>query len=353
MRHDPALDPSAAPTGTTSSQLRVGVVGGGIRGSMFARVIEEHPGSTLGAICEPSEPVRARLADDVTAPVHAGLDAFFAEGLDAVVIATPDFAHLEAGREALSRNLHVLFEKPLATSLEDAVQLRDAAAAAAGHVMVGFENRWNPKFQAVHQALRETKSALVAQRVLLQDTEFVPREMLSWAARSTPGWFLFPHALDMAMWLSGARPVEVFARGVKKVLAPDGIDTYDRISASFLMSDDSILDLDSGWVLPQSRPSVFVFRYGVEAAGVEFEIEIDRAGLVRYGADGIHYLSAPPTDARGRLTGPHIDMMRDFIDLCTGADLAVPGIDQGFAVTRALVALHQSLDTHDNIPIAQ
>ncbi len=358
MRHDPALDPSAAaPTAATAADpadtLRVGIVGGGIRGSMFARVVEEHPAASLGAICEPADAVRARLAQDVTAPVHAGLEEFFAEGLDAVVIATPDFAHLEAGRQALARNLHVLFEKPLATSMEDAVQLRDAAAASTGHVMVGFENRWNSKFQAVHQALRESQCALVAQRVLLQDTEFVPREMLSWAGRSTPGWFLFPHALDMAMWLSGAHPVEVFARGVKKVLAPDGIDTYDRISASFLMSDDSIVDLDSGWVLPQSRPSVYVFRYGVEAAGVEFEIEIDRAGLVRYGADGIHYLGPPPTDARGRLTGPHIEMMRDFIDLCAGADLAVPGIDQGFQVTKALVALHQSLDTRDNIPIAQ
>lgn len=281
-------------------------------------------------------------------PVHAGLEDFFAEGMDAVVVATPDFAHKEAGLGALERNLHVLFEKPLATSRADAIALRDAAKASSGKVMVGFENRWNPKFQQVRDILASGENPIVAQRVLLQDTEFVPRQMLSWAARSTPGWFLFPHSLDMAMWLSGAHPVEVFARGVKKVLAPDSIDTYDRIAASFLMSDDSILDLDSGWVLPESRPSVFEFRYGIEAKGLEFEIEIDRSGVTSYGTTSANYLFGPAKDARGRLVGAHIDMMRDFIDYCLGADLDVPSVDDGFRVTEAIATLHEALESRTN-----
>lgn len=333
--------------------IRFGVVGGGIRGSMFSRVIEEHPRARLAAICEPAPQVAARLAEDFPVPVHPDLDRFLAEGMDAVVIATPDFAHLAPGLAALEAGLAVLFEKPLATDLGEARQLRAAAQASGATVMIGYENRWNPKFQTVRHALTDSGAAMIAQRVELQDTEFVPRQMLSWAARSTPGWFLFPHALDLAMWLSGARPVEVFARGVKKILAPDGIDTYDRISASFLMSDGSIADLQSGWALPESRPAVFKFRYGVEAAGQEFEIEVDRGGIVSYGADGVRYLGAPGTDARGRLVGPHIDMMRDFIDLCDGVDIAVPTIDDGFAVTEAIAALHQSLESHDNVTIDQ
>ena len=331
--------------------IRFGVVGGGIRGSMFASVIEEHPRGELVAFCDRSAAVAESLRAGFSVPVVSDLEEFFALGLDAVVVATPDFAHLDAGLGALSRNLHVLFEKPLATTREDAIQLRDAARASTGKVMVGFENRWNPKFQQVRQMLQEAGAPLVAQRVLLQDTEFVPRQMLSWAARSTPGWFLFPHTLDLAMWLSGARPVEVFARGVKKILAADGIETYDRISASFLMSDNSILDLDSGWVLPESRPSVFQFRYGIEAGGVEFDIEIDRGGVTSFDKSGIHYLFGTGADARGRLIGPHIDMMRDFIDLCDGAELDTPSVDQGFAVTEAIVALHESLESGSNIVI--
>lgn len=334
-----------------SDRIRVGVVGGGIRGTVFSRVIEEHPRSCLAGICEPDAAAADRLRGEFSAPVHPGVEALLREGLDALIVSTPDFAHLEPGLAALSAGIDVLFEKPLATSLDEARQLRDAAHASGSRVMVGFENRWNPKFQAVRQTLGASGAALVAQRVLLQDTEFVPRRMLSWAARSTPGWFLFPHALDLAMWLGGVRPVEVFARGVRKILAPDGIDTYDRLSASFLMSDGSLADLDSGWVLPESRPSVFVFRYGLEAAGLEFEIDIDRAGLTSYDAKGARYLGAPETDSRGRLVGPHIEMVRDFIDYCDGADIAVPTVDDGFAVTQALDALHRSLESHDNVTI--
>lgn len=334
-----------------SQSVRVGIVGGGIRGSVFAQVVAEHPRGVLAGIAEPNAAVASRLRDDLGVPVFTSIEALLAEGVDAVVIATPDFAHLAPGLVALGAGVHVLFEKPLATTLGEATRLREAALASPAKVMVGFENRWNPKFQVVRGLLRERQAPLIAQRALLQDTEFVPRRMLSWAAASTPGWFLFPHSLDMGMWLSGARPVEVFARGVKKILAPDGIDTYDRIAASFLMSDGSILDLDSGWALPESRPAVFQFRYDIEAQGDHFEIEIDRAGVTRYGPDAISYVGAPAMDNRGRLIGPNIDMMRDFIDLCAGDEFDYPGVEQGFAVTAAIDALHQSLTTNDNVRI--
>lgn len=332
--------------------VRIGVVGGGIRGSMFGSVIREHPRGALVGFCDPSPGARTSLTQRFGVPVHEEVGALIAEGLDALVVATPDFAHLEAGLAGLRAGLHVLFEKPLATTLPDALALSEAAEASPGQVMVGFENRWNPKFQMVREMLREAATPLIAQRVLLQDTEFVPRRMLSWAGKSSPAWFLMPHTLDLAMWISGAEPVEVFARGVRKVLVPDGIDTYDRIAASFLLSDGSILDLDSGWVLPESRPSVFQFRYGLEAKGLEFDIEIDRSGVTSFDASGVRYLGGPETDLRGRLLGPHIDMMRDFIDLCAGAEIDHPTIAQGLLVTRSIHALHESLETRTNVAIS-
>lgn len=335
-----------------SESVRVGIVGGGLRGSMFARVVEEHPAAEVVGFCEPSTQVTERLTAAFSAPVYRStVDLLDSVEPDAVVIASPDFAHLEPGLACLDRGIDVLFEKPLSTTAEDAHQLRKAAAASSSVVMIGYENRWNPKFRAVHQLLRASSRPIVAQRVLLQNTTFVPRQMLRWAARSTPGWFLFPHSLDMAMWLAGARPVEVYARGVKRILSAAGVDTYDRIAASFLMSDGSILDLDSGWALPGARPSVFTFRHNVETAGEQFEIEIDRTGVTRYDDSSISYVSMPETDQRGRLSGAPIDMMRDFIDLCRGEPLEVPGIDEGFQVTVAIAAVHESLQTNANTVI--
>ncbi|GAA2183756.1 Gfo/Idh/MocA family oxidoreductase [Brooklawnia cerclae] len=332
--------------------VRVAIVGGGIRGSIFARVVGEHPRAELAGICEPAPPVAERLASEFDTPIVGSVDELLDKHApDAVIIATPDFAHVEVGLAVLGRGLHAMFEKPLATTVEEAGVLRDAASASPGKVMVGFENRWNPKFQAVKRLMGQAGAPLIAQRILLQDTEFVPRQMLSWAGRSTPGWFLFPHTLDMAMWLSGARPVEAYARGVRKVLAPDGIDTWDRISATILMSDDSIVTLDSGWVLPESRPAVFQFHYEVEAKGALYDITIDDSGITHYSADRASYVGTPDTDSRGRLVGAHIDMIRDFIDLCDGQDVETPDIEQGYEVTMAIAAIHESLRTNANVRI--
>lgn len=331
--------------------LRVGIVGGGIRGSVFAQTVVEHPESELAGFVELNAGVAERLRASFGVAVHERIDDMLGREVDAVIIATPDFAHLEPGLKALRAGKHVLFEKPLATSADDARQLKEAADASDARVVVGFENRWNPKFNAVRQILTDEDKPLIAQRVLLSDTEFVPRRMLSWAGTSSPAWFLFPHSLDMAMWLSGARPVEVHARGVKKVLAPDGIDTYDRVSASFLMSDDSILTLESGWVLPESRPAVFQFRYDIETYGNQFEITIDDSGITRFHDAGASFVGAPATDRRGRLVGAHIDMVRDFVDCSLGEDLDVPGIDAGYEVSMAIVAAHESLSTNNNVTI--
>lgn len=334
-----------------SKTTRFGVIGGGIRGTMFGEVIREAPNAELVAFCDPSPTAKETLEPRFSVPVTRELDELFAFGLDGVVISTPDFAHLDAGLAALNQNLHVMFEKPLATTREDAERLHQAASASTGKVMIGFENRWNTKFQQARTMLQDSGQPLVAQRVLLQDTEFVPRQMLSWSEKSTPGWFLFPHSLDLAMWISNARPVEVFARGVKKILTSSGIDTYDRISASFQMSDGSILDLDSGWVLPESRPAVFQFRYEIEAQALELELEIDKSGLTSYDKKSVAYVGDADRNSRGRLIGAPIDMMRDFIDLCAGADIDVPTIDQGLFVTQAIAAVHESLESKHNVII--
>ncbi|GGL43693.1 Gfo/Idh/MocA family oxidoreductase [Phycicoccus endophyticus] len=335
-----------------TDRLHVAVVGGGIRGRMYGAVVQEHPGSTLVGVCETAPAASAAVAEQFAVPVRASLAELLehVDAVDAVIVATPDFAHREAGELALSHGLHTLFEKPLATTVEDARALRDARPAGV-HSMVGFENRWNPSFQSVRAALHESGEAFLAQRAALQDTHWVPREMLAWSSRSTPAWFLMPHSLDMAMWLSGSTPVEVFARGVRTVLAADGIDTWDRVSASFVMSDGSLVTLDSGWALPTGRPAVFDFRFEVETRAGHYLVDVDRSGVTRVTDTGLTYLGPPEHDLRGRLRGAPVEMTRDFIDLCRGADVDVPSLDHGVTVTTAIEALHRSLATGQNIRI--
>ena len=92
------------------------------------------------------------------------------------------------------------------------------------------------------------------------NTLFVPLKMLSWASKSGPEWFLFPHIIDLARWLTGKEIEEVYATGKKEVLKNKGIDAYDIIQAQ-VEFEDSISIFESSWILPTSwRNELIEFR---------------------------------------------------------------------------------------------
>lgn len=338
----------------STSHPRIAVVGGGIRGSMFARAVAQHPDASLVALCEPNDSVRVRNAQALDVPVYAGLDTMLDAhpDLSAAIIATPDFAHREPTVRCAERGLDLLVEKPLATSSADAAAIVAAVATGGARVMVGFENRWNQKFIEVRRQLADPTSGRIVNQVAdLNDTLFVPTTMLSWAARSSPAWFLMPHSLDLSMWLSGATPTGVFARGTKRLLPSLGVDTWDAITASFSMSDGSIVVLNSQWVLPVTAPAVFDFGYQVNTETSSFRLGISDTGVTRYDPTGVNWLQFGVYEQHGKVRGIPIDMADDFIAWSAGADLDVPDAAYGLLVTRAIEAVHRSIDTGQPQPL--
>lgn len=334
---------------------RVGIVGGGIRGSMFARATQERDSAELVAICDRSAEVRRAVGEIFGVPVYADVEEMLAahEDLTAAVIATPDFAHRDAAVLCAQAGLDLMIEKPLATTVADAEAIVAAGAQSGARIMVGFENRWNPRFFTVRDLLRsEGPGPVIAQQVSLNDTIYVPTAMLSWASKSSPAWFLMPHTLDLAIWLSGARPRSVRAIGHRGILQRRGVDTWDSITATFEMNDGSYVVLNSSWVLPESAPAVYDFRYELQTHDGVFHVEGANHGVTQYGTDGVQWPQSAVYERNGRIAGVPIDMMNDFLTFVEDGSIAVPTHEDGLAVTRALAALHQSLMTGDPVALS-
>jgi predicted dehydrogenase len=334
---------------------RLGIVGGGIRGHMFARATRERASAELVAICDKSAEVRQDAMRDFGVPAYAEVNQMLAAHpeLTAAVIATPDFAHREVAVACAQQGLDLLVEKPLATTVADAEAIIAAAHEVGGRIMVGFENRWNPRFLTVKRLLgTEASGPVVAQQVSLNDTIYVPTRMLSWAAKSSPAWFLMPHTLDLAMWLSGASPRSVHATGRKGILQARGVDTWDSITATFQLTDGSYVVLNSSWILPETAPAVYDFRYEVQTSEAAFHIDGANHGVTHYGADGVRWPQSAVYERNSRIAGVPIDMMNDFITFVEDGSVAVPGPEAGLAVTRALAAVDHSLATGEVIMLA-
>jgi predicted dehydrogenase len=144
---------TAPVSGVSTGALRVAVIGVGHLGRHHARLIAGLPGVALVAAVDVI-PERARAATEGTI-AEALTDAAGLLGrVDAVTVAVPTAQHLAVARPFLERGVHVLVEKPMAASLEEADELLALARRSGATLAVGHTERFNPAIQAALPILR-------------------------------------------------------------------------------------------------------------------------------------------------------------------------------------------------------
>jgi len=146
-----ALEPLAQPQRELSEEpvpVRIGVVGTGSLGRHHVRILASLPGAELVGIHDARPEVAAELAATHGTRAFADVAALAAQ-VDAMVVAAPTSEHARIGAPLLAAGKHVLVEKPIAGSLEEADEL--LAAAAGGHhvLAVGHVEFYNPAVQAL------------------------------------------------------------------------------------------------------------------------------------------------------------------------------------------------------------
>jgi 1,5-anhydro-D-fructose reductase (1,5-anhydro-D-mannitol-forming) len=195
---------------------RLGLVGAGDAGRHHARALGAlHDEGVLqfralaGRDRARAAAALAELGAPAGAVAHGGLDELLASGgCDAVILATPDGLHAEQVRACAAAGVHVLCEKPLALSSASAAAATAAARAAGVVLAVGYHLRHH----AGHVLLRARLDELVG----------VPRAIdvrWAWPDPAVDGWrargdgarwwslaALGTHAVDLALWLTGAAP---------------------------------------------------------------------------------------------------------------------------------------------------
>jgi predicted dehydrogenase len=258
-------------------------------------------------------------------------------------VATPDFAHRRIAVDVAEAGKHLLIEKPVATTLDDALAIAAAVHRSGVRCLVGFENRWNPHVVQAKAATANLGDPITASATL-SNSFFVPTTMLSWAAQSSPAWFLMPHTLDLVLWLTGRTPVSVSAVGSRGVLAQRGIDTWDVVHALITFDDGSTATLSSAWTLPDAGDGIVDFRFQVIGTEGSVTADLSHQGLTV--VSDKHRSVWPVSGRIGRSqVGPAVWMVQDFAaGLVDGGDLG-PDIDHGVLVTRIICAIEDSIST--------
>ena len=204
----------------TNDRLRVGIVGGGaITQVAHLPVLKKLKSIEVLAICDTDLPKARALADrfGVKDAVDDIEDLLRTEGLDAVVICSPNHLHESHILAALSANMHVLVEKPLTMSAASTQRILRAAEKRPRIVMVGMNHRYRPDVQIVRSFVQSGELGRI-ESVRGSWHVFRPsRNQLGWRQRrdQAGGGAMLDlglSILDLGLWLGGMpAPVRVSA----------------------------------------------------------------------------------------------------------------------------------------------
>jgi len=136
--------------------MRVGVAGAGSMGRNHARVYSLIPGARLCAVYD-ADPVRAKAVAEEFGAVPVASLGELAEKVDAVSVAVPTVAHREVGCRLMELGVHVLMEKPIAPSVEDAAALVEASRRSGRILQIGHIERFNPILRQLEERLTHPK----------------------------------------------------------------------------------------------------------------------------------------------------------------------------------------------------
>ena len=205
---------------------RFALLGAGFIGSVHARNLAENPLVEFVSVYDAAADRAAAIAGQYVAKAASSGDEAI-DGVDAVFIASSTDTHAANLKAAVDAGVAALCEKPIDLSLERAREVVEYAKGAK--VMVNFNRRFDPDHAELKRIVDEGSVGAVE---LIQLTSRGPVVPPLEYIKVSGGQFRDQtvHFFDLARWIAGADPVEVFATG--SALAEPRLAEYGDVDTS-------------------------------------------------------------------------------------------------------------------------
>ncbi|MFF1920612.1 Gfo/Idh/MocA family protein [Streptomyces sp. NPDC058221] len=259
--------------------FRIGVIGAGSVGAAHVRAAADTRAYRIAAICDTNPAAARDLAPGV--PVFTDhREMFAATELDAVIVAAPHSLHTPMVTDAAAAGLHVLVEKPMATTVEDCTRMIEACDRAGTLLAVAHVVHFDP--------MAEEARRLVASKEFGRPVLVTHRRSAHYDPGSRPSWFfdrelagggivlnVGTHGLDRIQWFTGApvRRVSGVIRGRDDVeVETDAlvlVELADGTSASLALTsrgapyfDETEVVMDRATLRVSGTEGLFLLRDG-------------------------------------------------------------------------------------------
>jgi predicted dehydrogenase len=327
----------------SASELRsrIAVVGYGYWGSKHVRVLSSLPDAEVIVV----DADEARLSEAASSYPSAGLARSLDEVLDRVdgiVVCTPPASHAPVALKALEAGKHALVEKPMATSVEEAELMVDAAARSGAKLMVGHTFEFNPAVWKLKEIVRSGELG----RVLYIDTARL--SLGRYQSDVNVVWDLAPHDVSIVSYLLDEVPTSTSVWAQRNIGIRHADVAYLRLDFAQARTHAFVR---VSWLNPRKVRTVTVVgerkmaiyddlsdneRIRIYDIGVD-PAEVDEAGVDSH--------AMPVTYRSGDITSPYVAfseplMLQDkhFLECVqTGIEPRTPG-SRGADIVRVLAA---------------
>ena len=190
---------------TQQTGLRVGVVGLGTMGQHHARVYSQLKCELVGVVDANIEKAK-EIGERYSAQYYSDYTKLIPQ-VDAVSIAVPTTLHQQIATDFIKQGVHCLVEKPIASNLEEAQEMIQAAEESHIKLVVGHVERFNPVVLSLKQLIDEGIMGKLMIISIRRVGPFVSRIRDVGIIIDTA-----THDIDIARYLVGKEPIEVFSK---------------------------------------------------------------------------------------------------------------------------------------------
>ncbi|MGE0607235.1 MAG: Gfo/Idh/MocA family protein [Pirellulales bacterium] len=231
-------------------KVRIGVVGLGGWGKNVVRSFSAAKNCQLAYVCDASQKTLAhhrQLYPQATAT--DSYEQLLADStLDAIALVTPAPMHFDMAKAALNAGKHVYVEKPMTLTESHARQLVQLADESGQKLMVGHLLEYHPAIDRIKQEIDSGS---------LGDIQYMYCSRLNLGVvrqHENAFWSLAPHDISVVMYLFGAEPDGVYARG-ECYLQP-GVE--DVVFVNLHFADRRMAQIHVSWLDPQKERKMVV-----------------------------------------------------------------------------------------------
>ncbi|MGB9414430.1 MAG: Gfo/Idh/MocA family oxidoreductase [Pseudolabrys sp.] len=243
-----------AAAANAERQLRVGVVGVGVMGSNHARVFVGLPGTELVGVADPDRKQAEFVARTLGCAAVTNVEELLDREVDAITIAAPTHLHRDIALTCIAHGVHVMVEKPIASSVDEGREITGAARRAGVTLMVGHVERFNPAVEAIKGAIRGEDILSIA---ITRVGPFPPR-------MSNVGVVidLAVHDIDLIGWFTDSDIVEV-----QPQLSSAVAEREDIALLQFRTASGVLAQINTNWLTPFKARNVTVATRGKYVMG--------------------------------------------------------------------------------------